>query len=102
MCSADPHSKGLKRKIGCLDALTQTDQKKKIDQDFERGEMIGNRKFGSTVKCWSKHFSGHPDIVTLKVVYKDAKSFHLVIELCSGGPLLDQRWSLKRILHEER
>lgn len=116
--SADPRGRGLKRKIGCLDALTQTGRKKKIDQDFERGETIGNGKFGSVVKCRSKvtgeqfackilpkgdeivhkeveimqHLSGHPGVVTLKAVYEDAKSFHLVMELCSGGRLLDQMW----------
>ncbi|KAI3492427.1 hypothetical protein L1887_42931 [Cichorium endivia] len=116
--SGDPRGRGLKRKIGCLDALTQTGRKKKIDQDFERGETIGNGKFGSVVKCRSKvtgeqfackilpkgdeivhkeveimqHLSGHPGVVTLKAVYEDAKSFHLVMELCSGGRLLDQMW----------
>ncbi|KAL7583305.1 hypothetical protein Lser_V15G46001 [Lactuca serriola] len=115
---SDPRGRGLKRKIGCLDALTQTGRKKKIDQDFERGETIGNGKFGSVVKCRSKvtgeqfackilpkgdeivhkeveimqHLSGHPGVVTLKAVYEDAQSFHLVMELCSGGRLLDQMW----------
>ena len=37
-----------------------------------------------------QHLSGHPGVVTLKAVYKDAESFHLVMELCSGGRLLDQ------------
>ncbi|CAH1445097.1 unnamed protein product [Lactuca virosa] len=115
---SDPRGRGLKRKIGCLDALTQTGRKKKIDQDFERGETIGNGKFGSVVKCRNKvtgeqfackilpkgdeivhkeveimqHLSGHPGVVTLKAVYEDVQSFHLVMELCSGGRLLDQMW----------
>ncbi|KAJ0807688.1 putative protein kinase CAMK-CDPK family [Helianthus annuus] len=37
-----------------------------------------------------QHLSGHPGVVTLKAVYEDSESFHLVMELCSGGRLIDQ------------
>ncbi|GJY32425.1 serine/threonine-protein kinase PEPKR2-like protein [Tanacetum coccineum] len=37
-----------------------------------------------------QHLFGHQGIVTLKAVYEDAQYFHLVMELCSGGRLLDQ------------
>ncbi|PWA92641.1 Protein kinase, ATP binding site-containing protein [Artemisia annua] len=113
---SDPRGRGLKRKIGCIDSATRMGRKKKIEQDFERGETIGQGKFGSVVMCRSKvngdqyackslpkgeeivhkeveimqHLSGHPGVVTLKAVYEDAQHFHLVMELCSGGRLLDQ------------
>ncbi|KAJ9552443.1 hypothetical protein OSB04_016488 [Centaurea solstitialis] len=116
VCSSDPRGRGLKRKIGCLDAATRMGRKKKIEQDFELGETIGQGKFGSVVKCRNKtsgevfackiltkgeeivhreveimqHLSGHPGVVTLKAVYEDDRSFHLVMELCAGGRLLDQ------------
>ncbi|KAL8195203.1 hypothetical protein R6Q57_025606 [Mikania cordata] len=112
----DPRGRGLKRKIGCLDAATKMGRKKKIGQDFESGETIGQGKFGSVVKCRNRisgeefackilpkgeetvhkeveimqHLSGHPGVVTLKAVYEDAQFFHLVMELCPGGRLLDQ------------
>ncbi|KAJ0935156.1 putative protein kinase CAMK-CDPK family [Helianthus annuus] len=115
VCS-DPRGRGLKRKIGCLDAATKMGRKKKIEQDFESGQTIGQGKFGSVVKCRNRvsgeefackilpkgeeivhkeveimqHLSGHPGVVTLKAVYEDARFFHLVMELCSGGRLLDQ------------
>ncbi|KAI3755319.1 hypothetical protein L1987_55116 [Smallanthus sonchifolius] len=115
VCS-DPRGRGLKRKIGCLDAATKMGRKKKIEQDFESGQTIGHGKFGSVVKCRNRvsgeefackilpkgeeivhkeveimqHLSGHPGVVTLKAVYEDAQYFHLVMELCSGGRLLDQ------------
>ncbi|KAK9077153.1 hypothetical protein SSX86_005489 [Deinandra increscens subsp. villosa] len=115
MCS-DPCGRGLKRKSGCLDAATKMGRKKKIEQDFELGQTIGQGKFGSVVKCRNRvsgeefackilqkgeeivhkeveimqHLSGHPGVVALKAVYEDAQSFHLVMELCSGGRLLDQ------------
>lgn len=114
--SSDPSVRGLKRKIGCIDAATRMGRKKKIDQDYELGVNIGQGKFGSVVLCRSKsggeefacktlrkgkeivhreveimqHLSGHPGVVTLKAVYEDAESFHLVMELCAGGRLLDQ------------
>nr|XP_043627923.1 serine/threonine-protein kinase PEPKR2-like [Erigeron canadensis] len=115
LCS-DPRGRGLKRKIGCLDSATKMGRKKKFEQDFDSGETIGQGKFGSVVKCRSKvsgeefackilqkgeeivhkeveimqHLSGHPGVVTLKAVYEDVQDFHLVMELCSGGRLLDQ------------
>ncbi|KAI3448243.1 hypothetical protein Pfo_004908 [Paulownia fortunei] len=108
--------RGLKRKIGCIDAATRLGRKKKIDQEYELAKTIGQGKFGSVVLCRSKatgeefacktlrkgeeivhreveimqHLSGHPGVVTLKAVYEDAESFHLVMELCSEGRLLDQ------------
>ncbi|KAL8264764.1 hypothetical protein R6Q59_022894 [Mikania micrantha] len=112
----DPRGRGLKRKIGCLDAATKMGRKKKIGQDFESGQTIGQGKFGSVVKCRNRisgeefackilpkgeeivhkeveimqHLSGHPGVVALKAVYEDAQFFHLVMELCTGGRLLDQ------------
>lgn len=114
--SSDLSVRGLKRKIGCIDVATRTGRKKKIEQDYELGVNIGQGKFGSVVLCRSKcsgemfacktlrkgkeivhreveimqHLSGHPGVVTLKAVYEDASSFHLVMELCAGGRLLDQ------------
>ncbi|GKE61773.1 serine/threonine-protein kinase PEPKR2-like protein [Tanacetum coccineum] len=90
--------------------------KNKIEQEFERGETLGQGKFGYVVMCRSEvngyqyaykslpkweeivhkevkimqHLCGHQGIVTLKAVYEDAQYFHLVMELCSGGRLLDQ------------
>nr|GEU76234.1 putative reverse transcriptase domain-containing protein [Tanacetum cinerariifolium] len=90
--------------------------KNKIEQEFERGETLGQWKFGSVVMCQSKvngdqyackslpkgeeivhkeveimqHLSGHQGIVTLKAMYEDAQYIHLVMELCSGGRLFDQ------------
>ncbi|XP_041014514.1 serine/threonine-protein kinase PEPKR2-like isoform X2 [Juglans microcarpa x Juglans regia] len=112
----NPPARGLKRKIGCIDAATQMGRKKKIDQDYELGVIIGKGKFGSVTLCRNKvsgeqfacktlrkgeelvyqeveimqHLSGHPGIVTLRAVYEDAESFYLVMEFCSGGRLLDQ------------
>ncbi|XP_022858451.1 serine/threonine-protein kinase PEPKR2 [Olea europaea var. sylvestris] len=109
-------ARGLKRKIGCIDVATRLGRKKKIEQEYELGETIGRGKFGSVVYCRCKasgeyfacktlrkgeeivhreveimqHLSGHPGVVTLKAVYEDAESFHLVMELCSRGRLLDQ------------
>ncbi|KAL2231487.1 serine/threonine-protein kinase PEPKR2-like [Sesamum indicum] len=108
--------RGLKRKIGCIDVATQLGRKKKIEQEYELAKIIGQGKFGSVALCRSKatgeefacktlrkgeeivhreveimqHLSGHPGVVTLKSVYEDAESFYLVMELCSGGRLLDQ------------
>lgn len=108
--------RGLKRKIGCIDTATRLGRKKKIEQDYELDKTLGKGKFGSVVLCRSKttgeefacktlkkgeeivhreveimqHLSGHPGVVTLKAVYEDAESFHLVMELCSEGRLLDQ------------
>ncbi|EEF39703.1 calcium-dependent protein kinase, putative [Ricinus communis] len=114
--SLDPPCRGLKRKIGCIDSVTQLGRKKKIEQQYDLGAKLGQGKFGSVVLCRSKmtgeefackmlrkgedlvhreveimqHLSGHPGIVTLKAVYEDSETFYLVMELCSGGRLLDQ------------
>ncbi|GFP86794.1 serine/threonine-protein kinase pepkr2 [Phtheirospermum japonicum] len=115
--SSELQGRGLKRKIGCIDTATRLGRKKKIDLDYELTKTnIGKGKFGSVVLCRSKatgeefacktlqkgeeivhreveimqHLSGHPGVVTLKAVYEDAESFHLVMELCSEGRLLDQ------------
>ncbi|KAL6531700.1 hypothetical protein OROMI_028063 [Orobanche minor] len=108
--------RGLKRKIGCIDTATRMGRKKKIDQEYELTKTLGRGKFGSVVLCRRKttgeefackilrkgeeivhreveimqHLSGHPCVVTLKAVYEDNESFHLVMELCPGGRLLDQ------------
>lgn len=37
-----------------------------------------------------QRLSGHPSVVTLQAVYEDAESLHLVMELCSGGRLIDE------------
>ncbi|XP_011012729.1 PREDICTED: serine/threonine-protein kinase PEPKR2-like [Populus euphratica] len=113
---ADPLCRGLKRKIGCIDVATQLGRKKKIEKEYDLGASIGQGKFGSVVLCRSKvtgeefackmlrkgeelvhreveimqHLSGHPGVVTLKAVYEDLESFYLVMELCTGGRLLDQ------------
>ncbi|PNX76377.1 serine/threonine-protein kinase PEPKR2-like protein [Trifolium pratense] len=109
-------TRGLKRKIGCIDVATQMGRKKKLDDDYVSGESIGQGKFGSVYLCRSKvsgaeyacktlrkgeetvhreveimqHLSGHSGVVTLQAVYEEAESFHLVMELCSGGRLIDQ------------
>lgn len=114
-CSDSP-GRGLKRKIGCIEAATRLGRKKKIEHEYKLGEIIGKGKFGSVVLCRNKasgqefacktlqkgeeivhreveimqHLSGHPGVVTLKAVYENAQYFHLVMELCAGGRLLDQ------------
>uniref|UniRef100_A0A2P2LWZ4 Uncharacterized protein MANES_02G147900 n=1 Tax=Rhizophora mucronata TaxID=61149 RepID=A0A2P2LWZ4_RHIMU len=111
-----PPGRGLKRKIGCIDAATQTGRKKKIEEDYVTGAKIGRGKFGSVWLCRSKatgvefacktlhkgeetvhreveimqHLSGHPGVVTLHAVYEELECFHLVMELCSGGRLIDK------------
>lgn len=112
----DATGRGIKRKIGCIESATRLRRKKKIDQEYELGDIIGQGKFGSVMLCRKKengeqfacktlrkgeetvhreveimqHLSGHRGIVTLKAVYEDAENFHLVMELCPGGRLLDQ------------
>ncbi|KAL0335065.1 UNVERIFIED_CONTAM: Serine/threonine-protein kinase PEPKR2 [Sesamum radiatum] len=46
--------RGLKRKIGCIDAATRLGRKKKIDQEYELAKTIGKGKFGSVLLCRSK------------------------------------------------
>lgn len=108
--------RGIKRKIGCIDVATQMGRKNKIAEDYVKGATIGKGKFGSVWLCRCRvsgvefacktlvkgeetvhreveimqHLSGHPGVVTLKAVYEDSESFHLVMELCSGGRLIDQ------------
>ncbi|CAN8312092.1 unnamed protein product [Cochlearia groenlandica] len=114
--SSVPSGRGLKRKIGCIDVSTQTGRKNKIHDDYVFGPNIGKGKFGSVWICRSKsngidfacktlkkgeecvhreveimqHLSGHPRVVTLHAVYEETDCFHLVMELCSGGRLIDQ------------
>lgn len=111
--------RGLKRKIGCIDVATQMGRKKKIEDDYVQGDTIGQGKFGSVWLCRSKasggefacktlrkgeetvhreveimqHLSGHRGVVTLQSVYEEPHCFHLVMELCSGGRLID--WMVK-------
>ncbi|ERN02925.1 serine/threonine-protein kinase PEPKR2 [Amborella trichopoda] len=114
---SNPHGRGLKRKLGCIESATQMGRKKKLEQEYILGPQIGQGKFGSVRMCRNivsgveyackslpkkgeetahreveimQHLSGHPSVVTLRAVYEDADSFHLVMELCSGGRLLDE------------
>lgn len=108
--------RGLKRKIGCIDVATQMGRKNKIEDDYVLGATIGQGKFGSVCLCQSRfsgveyacktlrkgeetvhreveimqHLSGHPGVVTLQAVYEESDCFHLVMELCSGGCLINQ------------
>ncbi|CAL9133581.1 hypothetical protein MUK42_15902 [Musa troglodytarum] len=109
--------RGLKRKLGCIDSATRIGRKKKVEHEYVLGREIGQGKFGSVRLCRSRasgeefacktspknggetvhreveimqHLSGHPGIVMLKSVFEDSDCFHLVMELCSGGRLLDQ------------
>jgi calcium-dependent protein kinase len=36
------------------------------------------------------HLKGHPNIATIKTVYEDATKVYIVMELCTGGDLLDR------------
>ncbi|XP_059460667.1 serine/threonine-protein kinase PEPKR2 [Corylus avellana] len=111
-----PPGRGLKRKIGCIDVATQMGRKNKIEDDYISGATIGKGKFGSVWMCRSRvsgveyacktlrkgeetvhreveimqHLSGHPGVVTLQAVYEESDCFHLVMELCSGGCLINQ------------
>lgn len=109
-------SRGLKRKIGCIDVATQMGRKNRIEDDYVMVEAIGKGKFGSVWLCRSRvsgeeyacktlrkgeesvhreveimqHLSGHQGIVMLKAVYEDTECYHLVMEFCSGGQLIDR------------
>ncbi|CAL9777503.1 unnamed protein product [Musa acuminata subsp. burmannicoides] len=110
-------ARGLKRKLGCIDSATRIGRKKKLEHEYVLGREIGQGKFGSVRLCRSKasgeefacktlpknggetvhreveimqHLSGHPGIVMLKSVFEDSDCFHLVMELCSGGRVLDR------------
>ncbi|KAJ0604862.1 putative protein kinase CAMK-CDPK family [Helianthus annuus] len=63
--------RGIKRKFAC--------------KTLVKGEETVHREVEIM-----QHLSGHPGVVTLKAVYEDSESFHLVMELCSGGRLIDQ------------
>ncbi|XWS21446.1 hypothetical protein CRYUN_Cryun30bG0055300 [Craigia yunnanensis] len=116
LSSLVPPGRGLKRKIGCIVVITLTGRKKKIEDDYVKGDTIGQGKFGSIwlgrsrtsgveFACKTlhkgeetvhreieimRHLSGHPGVVTLQAVYEEPDCFHLVMELCSGGCLIDQ------------
>ncbi|WOL06558.1 serine/threonine-protein kinase PEPKR2 [Canna indica] len=120
-------ARGLKRKLGCIDSATRIGRKKKLEHEYVLGRDIGHGKFGSVRLCWCKasgeefacktlpkngeesvhreveimqHLSGHPGIVMLKAVYEDSECFHLVMEFCSGGRLLDQMVKQGRFLEQ--
>ncbi|GMI77249.1 phosphoenolpyruvate carboxylase-related kinase 2 [Hibiscus trionum] len=108
--------RGLKRKIGCIEVIYRIGRNKKIEDDYVKGDPIGRGKFGLVWLCMSRtsgvefacktlhkgeetvhreveimqHLSGHPGVVTLQAVYEEPDCFHLVMELCSGGRLIDQ------------
>ncbi|RVW17833.1 Serine/threonine-protein kinase PEPKR2 [Vitis vinifera] len=85
----------LRGKIGCIDVATQMGRKNKIENDYALGETIvrtlkkGEETVHREVEIM-QHLSGHAGIVTLRAVYEDPECFHLVMELCSGGRLVDQ------------
>ncbi|KOM33085.1 hypothetical protein LR48_Vigan01g264100 [Vigna angularis] len=54
-------------------------------QDAKEGEETVHRKVEIM-----QHVLGHPGVVTLKVVYEDAECWHLVMELCSRGRLVNK------------
>lgn len=116
-CLPNSPGRGLKRKVGCIDHATRTGRKRKLETDYSLGLELGRGKFGLVRICKSKatgeelacktlpkkteenvhkeveimqHLSGHPSVVTLQAVYEDAESLHLVMELCSGGRLIDE------------
>ncbi|XP_020081837.1 serine/threonine-protein kinase PEPKR2 isoform X2 [Ananas comosus] len=127
----DTPGRGLKRKLGCIESATRIGRKKKLEHEYALGREIGQGKFGSVRICKNKatgeefacktllkngeetvhreveimqHLSGHPGIVTLKAAFEDSECFHLVMELCPGGRLLDQmigegRYSERRAAH---
>ncbi|KAM0824153.1 hypothetical protein ACQ4PT_070394 [Festuca glaucescens] len=113
----DSPGRGLKRKVGCIESATRIGRKKRLESEYELGAEIGHGKFGSVRICRARaggeefackalpkngeetvhreveimqHLSGHPGVVTLKSVFEDADRFYLVMELCSGGRLLDE------------
>lgn len=126
---ASSPGRGLKRKLGCIDPVTSIGRKKKLEHEYTLGREIGKGRFGAVRLCRSRasgeefacktlpkngeetvhreveimqHLSGHPGIVTLKAVFEDSESFHLVMELCSGGRLIDEmvregRYSEQRV-----
>ncbi|KAL5714707.1 non-specific serine/threonine protein kinase [Ranunculus cassubicifolius] len=96
---SDLHGRGVKRKIGCIDAATRIGRKKKLEQVYVLGEEIGKGRFGSVRLCRSKankeefackNLCKGEETVHREAVYEDTDQFHLVMELCSGGRLVDQ------------
>ncbi|KAK7301144.1 hypothetical protein RJT34_12005 [Clitoria ternatea] len=111
-------SRGLKRKIGCIDNATQMGRNRRIEDDYVTGgSAIGRGKFGCVWLCRARagggeyacktlrkgeedtvhreveimqHLSGHPGVVTLEAVYEEEECSHLVMELCYGGRLVDK------------
>nr|GFA60861.1 serine/threonine-protein kinase PEPKR2 [Tanacetum cinerariifolium] len=78
------NQRGIKRKIGCIDVATQMGRKNKIVDDYIKGDSIGKGKFGSLWLCRCR--ARGVDFT----FYEEPESFHLVMELCSGGRLIDQ------------
>jgi calcium-dependent protein kinase len=48
-----------------------------------------------------QHLKGHGGIVQLKGVYEDERNIHLVMELCTGGDLLDYISRFQRLQEDE-
>ncbi|KAM0905157.1 hypothetical protein ACQ4PT_017535 [Festuca glaucescens] len=116
--AAESAGRGVKRKVGCIDAATRMGRRKRLESEYDLGEEIGQGKFGSVRLCRAKnrrgeefackalpknggetahreveimqHLSGHPGVVTLRAVFEDSDRFYLVMELCRGGRLLDE------------
>jgi serine/threonine protein kinase len=118
--AAEGAGRGVKRKVGCIDAATRMGRRKRLESEYVLGEEIGQGKFGSVRLCRAKnggrggeelackalpknggetahreveimqHLSGHPGVVTLRAVFEDPDRFYLVMELCRGGRLLDE------------
>ncbi|KAF8370034.1 hypothetical protein HHK36_031932 [Tetracentron sinense] len=85
--SSDPSGRGLKRKIGCIDAATRIGRKKKIEQEYVLGATIGQGKFGSVRLCRCRASGAE---FACKTLHKLEETVHREVELCSGGRLLDQ------------
>ncbi|XP_057841866.1 serine/threonine-protein kinase PEPKR2 [Cryptomeria japonica] len=126
ICLSNTTPRGIKRKCGCIDETTQIVTDLKIESEYHMGPILGRGKFGVVKLCKNRvtgeelacktlpknsaqnaykeveimqHLSGHPNIVTLHSAYEDADSLHLVMEICSGGRLVD---SMKKRSYSER
>ncbi|KAL4296115.1 hypothetical protein GQ457_12G016570 [Hibiscus cannabinus] len=75
-----PPGRGLKRKIG-----SRTTGVDFACKTLQKGEETIHREVEIM-----QHLSSHPGVVTLQAVYEEADCFHLVMELCSGGRLIDK------------